>query len=135
MRSAVLQFLNCRFRFLARTPKKQPTFLTSDDKQDDASYATVFRSIQKWSKLTKKLISWLILHPMRHTPRFCQTKDLIKIYICGKFHQYRYVVVKLKIFCCIDSVSMIWPLFAIFGPLLPQILFDLAGTLTIGSLL
>ena len=23
--------------FLARTPQKQPTFLTSDDKQDDAS--------------------------------------------------------------------------------------------------
>ena len=28
------------------------------------------------------------LHPMSYSPRFCQMKDVIKIYIYGKFHQY-----------------------------------------------
>ena len=64
-------------------------------------------------------------------------KDLIKIYICGKFHQY--AVAKLKIFedkkfFCIDSASIKWPFWGFFGPLLPQILFDLSETLTRGSL-
>ena len=44
-----------------------------------------------------------------------------------------YVVVKLKIFedFCTDSISMKWPF---FGASLPQILFDLAETLTINGL-
>ena len=61
--------------------------LTSDDKQEDASdmlqLFEVFRNGLSW---VKKLIFWLILRPMKHTPRFCQMKNFIKIYICGKFH-------------------------------------------------
>ena len=113
MGSAFLQFWilkffrtcrNCRFtlllgEFLARTPQKQPSFLTSDGKQDDVSdmlqFFEVFRNCLIWAK---KLIFWLILHPMRHTPRFCQMKDLIKIYICGKFHQYRICGCEMKDF-------------------------------------
>ena len=74
--------------FLARAPQKQPTFLASDDKQDDASdmqFFEVFRNSPNWAK---KLIFLFILHTMRDSPRICQIKDLIKIYICGKFHQY-----------------------------------------------
>ena len=29
-----------------------------------------------------------LLHAMSYAPRFCQMKDLIKIYIGGKFHMY-----------------------------------------------
>ena len=31
---------------------------------------------------------YALLHPMIYAPRFFQMKDLIKICICGKFHQY-----------------------------------------------
>ena len=54
---------------------------------------------------------------MYYTPRFCQMKYLIEIYICGKFHQYiANVVVKLKKFkvFCVDSTCMI------FGSYFPQ---------------
>ena len=59
---------------------------------------------------------------MNYTPRFCQIKDLIKIYICGKFHQYSICsceIKKFQSFLCIDSVSMKWPLFELFGPYIP----------------
>ena len=51
------------------------------------------------------------------------------------FMSIAYVVVKLESFkvFCTDSASMKWLLFGIFGPLLPQILFDLAETLTSGT--
>ena len=48
--------------------------LNSDDMQDDASDMPFF--------------VYAFLHPMSYTPRFFQVKDIIKIYICGKFHQY-----------------------------------------------
>ena len=83
--------------FLARAPQKQPTFLASDDKQDDASvmlqFFEVFRNGPNWAQ---KLIFLLILHPMRDPPRICEMKDLIKIYICGKFHQYRICGCEIK---------------------------------------
>ena len=60
----------------------QPTFLTSDDKQDDASdmlqFSEVFRNGLNWAK---KMIFWFILLLMRHITKFCQIQDLIKIYI------------------------------------------------------
>ena len=31
---------------------------------------------------------YTFLHPMSYAQRFCQMKDFIKIYICGKSHQY-----------------------------------------------
>ena len=56
-----------------------------------------FLSIKKWSKLGRKIDflahfeSFFCLRPC--TPceihsKICQMKDLIKIYICSKFHQY-----------------------------------------------
>ena len=56
-------------------------------------------------------------NPMNYTPRFCQMKDLLKIYISVvSFISIAYVFVKLKIFkvSCIDSASMKWPLFVLF---------------------
>ena len=67
--------------------------LTSDDMQDDASDMLQFLwSIKKWSKLGQKtdilthfkVFCYTHLHPMSYTPRYCQMKDIIKIYICGK---------------------------------------------------
>ena len=84
--------------------------LISDNMQDgDASdMLSFYWSIKKWSKLGQKADILLIfkvffvyapLLPMSYAPRFCRMKGLIKIYICGKFHQYSiFVVVKLKIF-------------------------------------
>ena len=55
-------------------------------------------SIKKWSKLDQKadflahlenFFVYALLHSMSYAPKFCQMKDLNKIYICGKFHQYR----------------------------------------------
>ena len=31
---------------------------------------------------------YAFLHSMSYAPKFCQMKDLYKIYICVKFHQY-----------------------------------------------
>ena len=52
------------------------------------------------------------------------------------FISIAYVVVKFKILKVfyIDSASMEWPFLGLFGPLLPEILFDPAETLTGGSL-
>ena len=55
-----------------------------------------YRSIKKWSKLGQKTcflahfegsFVYALLRPMSYAPRFCQMKDLIKIYICSNFHQ------------------------------------------------
>ena len=57
--------------------------------------------------LAKKLIFRLILkvffvdalmHSMRYTPRFCQMKYHIMIYICGKFQQYAICGCEIKNF-------------------------------------
>ena len=57
--------------FLARVPQKQPVFLTSDDKQDDASdMLQVFEVFRNGLNSAKKVIFWLILHPMRQTENF-----------------------------------------------------------------
>ena len=68
--------------------------LISDDMQNDASeiYATVFievlRNSRNWAKNT--------LFELR--PRLCQIKGLMKIYICGNFHQYRICGCEVKRF-------------------------------------
>ena len=62
---------------------------------------------------------------MNYAPKFCQMKDLIKICICGKFHQYSICSCEIKefqSFLCIDSASMKWPLFELFGPYSPILL-------------
>ena len=101
-------------------------------------------SIKKWSNWGEKagflahfesFFVYALLHPMSCAPRFCQMKDLSKIYICGKFHQYSICgceVKKFKVFR-IDSALMKWSRFGGFEPLL-QILVDLAEILTRGNL-
>ena len=134
---------NCHFTlllgwFLVRTPQMQPTFLTSDDKQDDASdmlqFSEVFRNGLNWAK---KMIFWFILLLMRHITKFCQIQDLIKIYIWSKFYQYSIWGCEMKDFKCFlywFSIHEMSPFLRFFAPLLPQILFDLTETLTVGSL-
>ena len=59
---------------------------------------------------------------MNYAPKFCEMKDLIKICICGKFHQYSICgceIKKFQSFLCIDSASMKRPLFELFGPYSP----------------
>ena len=58
---------------------------------------------------------YALLHPELH-PRFCQMKDLTKIYICGKFHHYSICGCEVKDFW-IDAASMKWPLFRVFWAL------------------
>ena len=87
----------------------------------------------KWSKLGQKsfwLILWVFLfmpsYTLSYAPRFCQMKDLIKIYICGKFHHYSICGCDVKDFW-IDAASMNWPLFRVFWALtFPNILKLLA---------
>ena len=72
--------------------------------------------------LILRVFIYILLHPTNYTPRFCQTRDLIEIYICGKFHQYSICVCEIKKFqkfLCIDSASMKWPLFELFDPYFP----------------
>ena len=60
-------------------------------------YAAVFWSIERWSKFGQEIdfltylesfFVYALMHSMRYTPRFCQMKYHIMIYICGKFQQY-----------------------------------------------
>ena len=77
------------------------------------------------------------LHPMSYAPRFCQMKDVIKIYIYGKFHQYSICGCKVKNFQSFShrlSLHEMVPFGVFFGPLLPQILFNFAEILTKGIL-
>ena len=73
--------------------------LTSDDMQDDASDMLPF--LLKYSEMVKNgakklffysyfvtFFVYALLHPMSYPPRFCQMKEVIKVYICGKFLQY-----------------------------------------------
>ena len=67
------------------------------------------------------------------TPQdFAKWKTLLRYISIVSFISIAFVVVKLKIFKVfrIDSASMKWPLLGGFGPLLPQILFNLAEILT-----
>ena len=131
--------------FLVRTPQKRPDFLTSDDKQDDASdmlqFFEVLRNGQKIDFLAhfESFFVYILVHLMKYTPRCCQFKDFIKIYICGKIHQNSICGCEIKSFQRFlywFSIQHLWngPFLWFFGSLLPQILFDLAGNLTRGSL-
>ena len=54
-------------------------------------YATVFIEVLGNGQSQAKKLSfsfYTFLYPVSYAPRFCQMKDLIKVYICGKFHQY-----------------------------------------------
>ena len=125
---------------MVRTPKNQLTFLASDDKQDDASdmlqFLEVLRNGQNWAKKLilsvhfESLFVYLLVHPMRYIPRFCQLKDLIKVYICGKFHYCSicgYEIKNFQSFLFWFIINEMVPFWDCLGPL-PQILFDLAET-------
>ena len=129
-----------------RTPKNVSSFVWNFDQWWRTRwwirYATVFievlRNGQNWAK--KLIIGsfWEffvcgILHPMSYVPRFCQMKDLIKIYVCGKFHHYSICGCELRSFLHGFSIHEMTP-FWVFGPLFPKILFDLAEILNRGSL-
>ena len=79
---------------------------------------------------------YALLHPMSYAPRFCQMKDLIKIYICGKFHQYSICGCEVKNFQSFSYWFSIYEMVPSWGfwALLPQILFNLAEILTRGIL-
>ena len=100
--------------------------LTIDDMPVDASYMLWFL-LKYWeiveigpkTDFLANFVNFFVYTPwhlMNYTPIFCQMKDLINIYICGKFCSIAYVVGTLKIFrvSCIDSASMKWPLFGFF---------------------
>ena len=68
---------------------------------------------------------------------FAKWKSLLRYTFTISFISIAYAVLKVKIYKVfrINSVSMIWPLFwEVFGPLLLQMLLDLAEILTRGSL-
>ena len=99
-----------------------------------------YLSIKKCSKLGQKSAAhfvsffvYALLHRLSYAPRFCKLKDLIKIYICGTFQHYSICGREVKGFW-IDSASMIGSFLRFFGPLLSQILLNLADILTRGSL-
>ena len=76
-------------------------------------------------------------HTLWDTPKdFANWKTLLWYIPVVSFISIAYVVVKFKILKVfyIDSASMEWPFLGLFGPLLPEILFDPAETLTRGSL-
>ena len=64
--------------------------LTCDDMQDDAS--DMLRFLLKYQEMVK--IGWFfysfasLLTPDELRPKILTMEDVIKIYICGKFHQY-----------------------------------------------
>ena len=79
---------------------------------------------------------YALLYPMSCAPKFCQMKDLIKIYICGKFHQYGICSCKGKNFQRFSywlSIHEMVP-FLGFWAFTRQILFDLAEIFTRGSI-
>ena len=66
-------------------------------------------SIRKLSELGRKadfsnhfekvfFFAYSLLHPMSYNPTFWQMKDLLKIYICGKFYQYSICVCEVNNF-------------------------------------
>ena len=98
-------------------------------------------SIKKWSKLGQKVDFLFILRVFLFMPSytlwvtpqdFAKWKTLLRYISVVSFISIAFVVVKLKIFKVfrIDSAFMQWPFLRVFGPLLPQILFNLAEILT-----
>ena len=74
---------------------------------------------------------------MSQAPSFYQMKDLIEIYICGKYHQnsiFGGVVKNFLSFLYWFTIHEMTRFCGRFGPLLPQILFDLTEILNRGSL-
>ena len=59
---------------------------------------------------------YALLHLMSCAPKFCQMKELVKIYTCDRFHHYTICGCEAKYFW-IDSAFMKWPLFRFFWPL------------------
>ena len=118
---------NCHFTlllgwFLVRTPQKQPTFLTSDGKQDDVSdmlqFSEVFRNGLNWAK---KWFFGLFYTLWDTSQNFAKYRTLLRYISEVIFISMAYAIVKwkiLKVFC-IDSVSMKCPLFCDFFAFTP----------------
>ena len=78
---------------------------------------------------------YALLHLMSCASRFCQMKNLIKIYICDNFHQYSIWGCEVKRFLYWFSIHEMAPFYGfLVGPLLPKTLFSLAEILTKVSL-
>ena len=101
---------------------------TGDVRQYNASEMQLFFSIQKWSKFGQescfldhfdRFFVYDLLRSLRYAPRFLQMKDLIKIYICGKFHQYNIYDCEFKNFKNFPywfSIHKMAPFSFFFGP-------------------
>ena len=66
---------------------------------------------------------YALLHPMSYVPKFCQMKDLIKIYICSKFHHYSIcgcVVKSFQFFLHWFSIHGIFPFGFFLGAYSPN---------------
>ena len=88
--------------------------------------ATVFWSIKKWSKLDQKidfladvesLFVYILVHPMRYTPRFCQMKELVPF-----IHQYSICGCEMKNFqsflywFSIHEIAHFWDFLGPYSP-------------------
>ena len=115
--------------------------------QDDASDMLLFLlNYEKWLKLGQKtyilvyfemFLVYFLLLPKSYAPRFCQIKDLIKIHVLGKFHQYSICGCEVKNFqsfsyvFSIDEIAPFWG-GQDFSHLFPEIMSNLAKILTRG---
>ena len=93
-------------------------------------------SIKKWSIFGSfcEFFNLRALTPENYTPRFCQMEDLIKLYICGTFHQYSICGCEIKNFQSLlhwFSIHEIDPF--CFLAHISHISFDLAESLSRGS--
>ena len=105
------------------------SFLTSHDMQDDA--ADKLRFLLKYYKMVKiwpknslvhfvRFFVYALLHLMCYVPRFWQMKDLIKIYVWGKFHQYSFCGCEVKKFFVLIQHSWNGPFLGFWESLLPK---------------
>ena len=95
-------------------------------------YSTVsFEVLRNGKNWNKKRIFWLIFwvflftpsHPVNYTPRFCQMKELMKIYIYGKYHQYSicgFEIKNFQSFLCWFSIHKMALFGGFFGFYIPK---------------
>ena len=115
----ILTSRNCHFRLFLGG------FLTSDDMQHDASNSIWF--LLKYQEIVKigpeislahfvRFFVYALLHLMSYAPKFCRMKDLMKIYICGKFHQYSICGCGAKRILDWVSIHEMAPFYGVWGP-------------------
>ena len=120
---------NCHFRLLLGT-------------LDMLQFFEILRNCRNWAKkliwlLILRVFLFIPLYTLWDTPQeLANWKTLLRC-ICGKFHQYSICGCEIKNFQnFFVLIQHQWngPYLEFFGPLLPQIVFDLVKTLTRGSL-